>query len=174
MLEELVRRAAEGSEEAFATLYHELRPRLWPMLLRMLGSPEEAEEVFHDALLKLKEAAPNYNPNQASVGTFARVIARNLALSRLRARKARPARLEPDVHRLPGVATTDLPPLEDRIRVRQALARLDPLERRLLEAAFYQGLTHRELAEAFGLPLGTAKSKVRRALFKLSRALGEP
>ncbi len=174
MLEELVRRVGEGSEEAFQALYRELRPQLWPMLLRMLGTPEEAEEVFHDALLKLKEAASSYDPERASAATYARVIARNLALSRLRARKARPVRLEPDVHRLPGAAAVDPPPVEDRIRVRRALARLDPLERKLLEAAFYQGLTHRELAEAFGLPLGTAKSKVRRALLKLRRALGEP
>ncbi len=174
MLEDLFRRVAEGSEEAFEALYRELRPQLFPMLRRMLGTPEEAEEVFHDALLKLRAAAAGFDPEKARAATYARVIARNLALSRLRARRARPQRLEPDVHRLPSAAAADPPPIEDRVRVRRALARLDPLERRLLEAAFYQGYSHRELAEAFGLPLGTAKSKLRRALRKLRDHLEEP
>ncbi len=173
-MEQLIRQVAGGSEEAFASLYRELRPQLFPMLLRMLGTPEEAEEVFHDALLKLKEAARNYDPRRAGAATYARVIARNLALSRLRSRKARPQRLEPDIHQMPHAAPADPPPLDDRLRVRRALSSLDPLERRLLEAAFYQGLTHRELAETFNLPLGTVKSKLRRGLIKLRRALGEP
>lgn len=75
---------------------------------------------------------------------------------------------------MPHAAPADPPPLDDRLRVRRALSSLDPLERRLLEAAFYQGLTHRELAETFNLPLGTVKSKLRRGLIKLRRALGEP
>ncbi len=173
VLERLLFRLAEGEEGALEALYGQLRPLLLPMLRRMLASPEEAEEVFHDALLKLQAAAPRFDPERASARTFALVIARNLALSRLRARKARPARLEPDIHRLPGVAPVDPPAVEDRIRVRRALARLDPLERRLLEAAFYQGYSHRELAEAFGLPLGTVKSRLRRALRKLRAYLEE-
>ncbi len=174
MLEDLLRRVAAGSDEAFEALYRLLKPQLYPMLYRMLGTPEEAEEVFHDTLLKLRAAATGFDPEKARAATFARVIARNLALSRLRARRARPQRLEPDVHGLPGVAAADPPPVEDRVRVRRALARLDPLERRLLEAAFYQGYSHRELAEAFGLPLGTTKSKLRRALRKLRDYLEEP
>jgi len=174
VLEELLSRLAGGSEEAFEALYRELRPLLWPMLERILGTSEEAEEVFHDALLKLRAAAPGFDPERARAATFARAIARNLALSRLRARRARPRRLEPDVQSLPAAATADPPPLEDRVRVRRALGRLDPLERRLLEAAFYQGFSHRELADRFGLPLGTTKSKLRRALIKLRRYLGEP
>lgn len=174
MLEELLSRLAGGSEEAFAALYRELRPLLWPMLERMLGTPEEAEEVFHDALLKLRDAAERFDPERASARTFALTIARNLAISRLRARSARPSRLEPDIHALGGLAAAEGGAAEDRIRVRRALARLEPLERRLLEAAFYQGYSHRELAEAFDLPLGTVKSKLRRALLKLRQVLGEP
>lgn len=174
MLEALIHRLAQGSEEAFEALYRELRPLLWPMLVRMLGTKEDAEEVFHDALLKFRDALPRFDPERGSARTFAFTIARNLALSRLRKRKARPQRLEPDIAELPGLGRANPAANEDRVRVQTALARLAPLERALLEAAFYQGYSHRELAEAFGLPLGTTKSKLRRALLKLRRALGEP
>lgn len=169
---ELVADVAMGSEDALHTLFDRHGGSVLALARHMLGSREEAEEVLQDTFLRLHRHAARFEPEQAALRTWLYAIARNLCLTHLRARNSRP-RSDPEIdpHGAAFAATvgttTDLLPA---ILVRDGLARLEPEERALLRAAFYQGYSHAELAERHGLPLGTVKSKVRRALLKL-RAL---
>lgn len=173
-LEACLRALAKGEPRALEALYRALAPDLKTMLGRLLRDPRAAEEVLVDTFVKLSQNAHRFDPERGSARTFVFRIARNLAISRLRAQKARPQTLDLDLGEHPQLAVDGghaTRSIENRVLVERALKQLEPLERKLLEAAFYQGLTHRELAETFGLPLGTAKSKLRRALIKLRQHL---
>lgn len=161
-------RLADGDESALAELYARLASRVYALALRMLRSPEEAEEVLQDTFLKLYRHAGSYDAGKDSPRAFIYTIARNEALSRLRARRARPVKAHWDVHAPDGTlrATPMGDPL-DRVMVEGALELLERDDAELLQAAFFDGYTYAELAERTGLPLGTVKSKIRRALARL-------
>ncbi|GIW36988.1 MAG: putative RNA polymerase sigma E protein [Meiothermus sp.] len=167
---------AKGDERALEELYRRYSPSLYALLLRMLQSREEAEEILQDSFVQLYREAARYQPERGSVTAFLFTIGRNLALSRLRSRKARPQKLEDhDLHSPDqelGLWREDDP--TDRILVRRALQRLEPSDRQLLEEAFFDGFSHSELAERHQLPLGTIKTRLRRALLKLRAYLGGP
>lgn len=165
--------AASDPDEALHELFDRHGGAIAAMARRMLGSREEAEEVLQDAFLKLYQHAHEFTPRRASVRTYLFAIARNLALSRLRRRRARPRVLnEIDPHDTAFQTAVGQPddPLPG-ILVRGVLARLGDGERQLLEGAFYGGYSHSELAERFDLPLGTVKGRIRRALIKLRAML---
>lgn len=172
--EQLIGRIAGGDEEAMKRLYDRYSAVVYTLALRMTNSPEEAEEVLQDAFVRLFDNAGRYRAKLGTVKTYLYSIARNLAISRLRARTSRPRKaLGHDLHD-PSWSWSHHPPADGvtRIAVRDALAQLSAEEVALLEAAFYQGYSHSQLAERSGLPLGTLKSKLRRALLKM-RALLE-
>lgn len=178
ILHHLLRRLALGEETALEELYRALAPRVFALLLRMLGSREEAEEVLQDTFLRLYRLASRYDPGRGEAKTFVYAIARNLALSRLRQRRRQPPKdlaldpQDPDGEREEALGFYE-EGREERVLAARALESLPPEERALLERAFYEGLSHRELAEETGLPLGTVKAKIRRALLKLRQLLGE-
>ncbi|MER3482683.1 MAG: RNA polymerase subunit sigma-24 [Meiothermus sp.] len=165
---------AKGDERALEDLYGRHAPQVFALLLRMLQTREEAEEILQDTFVQLYREAGRYDPARGGVTAFLFTIARSRALSRLRVRRARPQKVEDqDLHdpdQELGLWREDDP--EDRILVRRALAKLEPADRRLLEDAFYLGYSHTELAERYKMPLGTAKTRVRRALLKLREFLG--
>ncbi len=165
----LVIRLGRGDESVLDELYARLGGGVFAAAFDLLKSREEAEEVVQDTFLTLCRKAHLYNTPERSPRAFIYTVARNKALSRLRRRKARPAKASGwDVHE-PSVPFA-APQGEDqatRLYAEDLLAKLSDEERRLLEGAFYQGHTHAELAELTGLPLGTLKSKLRRALLKL-------
>lgn len=171
-------RMARGEEEALEALYHTLAPWVFALIHRILKNPEVAKEVLQDTFLRVYQQAWRYDPKRGKPTTFVYAIARNLALSRLRGERRQPLK-DPtlDPHDPEGDRETtwgtEREDREDRVRVVQALEDLPPQERLLLEEAFYLGLTHRELAERHGLPLGTVKARIRRALAKLRGKLGE-
>lgn len=171
---ELVARIAGGSQAALEELYRRHAPRVFALLLRMLGSREEAEEVLQDSFFQLYKEARRYQKERGAVTTFLFTISRNLALSRLRARRARPQKDEGrDLHdpeQELGFTQNHDP--EGRVMVRQALSRLSPEERLLLDEAFFMGYSHSDLAERHKMPLGTVKTKVRNALLRLHEFLG--
>jgi RNA polymerase sigma-70 factor (ECF subfamily) len=171
---ELLHRTAQGDLQAFEELYRRYSGSVYALLLHILGIREEAEEILQDTFVKLHREAHRYQPERGSVATFLFVIARTLAFSRLRARQARPQKDEAwDVHDPTQELGLWEEAPEERILIRLALQRLPQDERELLEAAFYRGYSHSELAKRFGLPLGTVKTKLRRALQQLRGFLEE-
>ena len=164
----LVARLGRGDESALDELYARLSGNIFSLAFQLLKSREEAEEVVQDTFLTLCKKAHSYHTPERSPRAFIYTIARNKALSRLRRRSARPTKADGwDVHEPSNPFAA---PGEDKttsLFVEDLLAQLDEQERQLLEGAFFQGHSHAELAELSGLPLGTLKSKLRRALIKL-------
>ena len=172
--DELIRRVAQGHESAAEDLYRRYAPPVFTLALQMLNSREEAEEVLQDTFLTLYRKAHRYEAERASVKTFVYAVARSQALSKLRARKRVPATTSYDAADVAQVfaAPEGADPLTG-LMIRDALAQLSAQERTLLEASFYEGISHEQLAARHSLPLGTLKSKLRRALLKLHTLLGD-
>ena len=172
----LLQRIATRDEAALAELYDRHSRLAYSVIMRILGSSSDAEEVLQETFIRVWSRADTYDALLGSPSTWLIRIARNRAIDRLRARRARAKiAVEPAVH--PGddaprsvePVARDTPEtvLEDRATasaVRTALATLTPWQRVLIEAAFFEGYTHSELAIRFGVPLGTVKTRIRAGL----------
>jgi RNA polymerase sigma-70 factor, ECF subfamily len=164
----LLSAVARGDEDAFLELYDGLAPALLAFALRQLSVKEDAEEVVQDTFVRLVRTADRFDPRLGSVKSLAYTIARNLIRSRWRAEGARPKSTAYDLGSDPLAPGHDPRSEQDaRVMANTALATLDPLDRALVEAAFLSGHSHGELAADFGMPLGTVKSRLRRALLRL-------
>lgn len=164
----LLMRLQHGDQAALHALYTRLSSNVYALAINLLQNREEAEEVLQDTFFKLFGSSQSFQADRGSARAFVYTVARNDCLSRLRAKRSRPTQdTEWDVHdpeRQPSAAPSD-PVLN--AQTEQALEQLEPLDRDLLRESFYGGYSHGELAERFDLPLGTVKSRVRRALLTL-------
>ena len=174
----LLRKIALRDQSAMARLYDETSQIVYPLAQRMLSSPADAEEVTLDVYAQIWRTAERYSDDRGTVFSWIVNITRSRAIDHLRARRHRARASEP------------LPPIEvlkddsagpDRLselnqmreRVRAALTLLPPEQRTAIELAFFGGMTHSELAEHLGEPLGTVKTRLRSGMLKLRNALGE-
>ncbi|WP_348757905.1 RNA polymerase sigma factor [Candidatus Methylocalor cossyra] len=164
-----------GDQGALAALYDALVGRVYGLALHITRSAPLAEEVTQDTFWQIWRQAPRFDPERGRALAWILAMARSRAIDALR-------RLEPSHG--PGIPegwavpdTQDEGPLDllsaaqRGHRLHQALAELEPLPRQLLSLAFLRGLTHQEIATHTGLPLGTVKSHIRRALATLRRTL---
>src|SRR5918993_2727312 len=190
----LVRALAAGSEDALAALYDRHVDGIHAVALRLTNDRQLAEEVVQETFLALWNRAELYDPAVASLATWLRTIARNRTVDRLRAAGRRPPlvplpglgddgasdtgfeRLKPDAVVLGG-AVPDVGPeaaaeaAEVREAVAAALAKMPEVERTVIVLAYREGLTQSEIAERLDWPLGTVKTRTRRALAHLRAAL---
>lgn len=166
---DLMLRLHSGDEAALVSLYELLGNNVYALALQMLRNREDAEEVLQDTFVKLFQTAGRFQPELGSARAYIYTIARNEARMRLRAKKSRPSKAEGiDLHEAgsPFQAPSDVDH-DARISVGKALEHLHDEDVNLLKASFFAGYSHAELSERTGLPLGTVKSRVRRALLKL-------
>jgi RNA polymerase sigma-70 factor (ECF subfamily) len=164
--------AAAGAESLRA-LYRACGGKVMAVALRILGDRAEAEDVVQETFLELWRRSDRYDATRASPTTWAIVVARSRAVDRLRSR-ASAARAVEARQAEPAPEPPTLEPVEareERERVRAALSSLPEEQREAVELAFFEGLTHREIAGRTGQPLGTVKSRVRSAMEKLQRSL---
>lgn len=165
--------AARQDREAFGELFAYYAPRVKGYILRLGSGEAVAEELAQEVLITVWRKAALYDRSQASVSTWIFRIARNRRIDALR-RNAKPD-LDPEDPGLlpepPIAPDAALTALEREERVREALTDLPGEQLSLLQAAFYQGLSHREIADTTGLPLGTVKSRIRLAFAKLRARL---
>jgi RNA polymerase sigma-70 factor, ECF subfamily len=180
-LRQLLAQVARGDHDAFATVYERTHAHLFGLALRMLGREQAAEDVLQEAFVSIWKSAAQYRP---SVGgqemqpmTWLIAIVRNKALDALRSR-ARRRETE-----LPGDALDDgaaaapsaldlLAQATHALRIEACLGGLDGSHRQSLALAYYQGLSHSEVAAQMGAPLGSVKAWIRRGLEKLKACLG--
>src|SRR5215475_12643684 len=169
----LLQRIATRDETALAELYDRHSRLAYGIIMRILGSPLDAEEVLQETFVRVWSRADTYDALLGSPAAWLTRIARNRAIDRLRARRVRlNIAVDPagdDAQRSGEPRTSDTPEaaLESRTMagaVRSALAALTPSQRVLIEAAFFEGYTHSELATRFGMPLGTVKTRIRAGL----------
>jgi RNA polymerase sigma-70 factor (ECF subfamily) len=175
----LLEQIAEGSAQAFDRLYELTSPMVRALAEQLLGDPMEAEDVCHDVFLQVICHPERYDPARGSVEAWLAVLARSRALDRLRRRKRvfLADREELAKRELSSARTVEAGP-ENRVMakleteaVRMALLDIPGAQRRLLAEAYFHGRSQRELAEAWRVPLGTVKSRVRYGLGHLRRAL---
>lgn len=186
---DLARRLQARDASALAALYHAHRRRAFGLAYRVLGDGAAAEDAVHAAFLALWEQAERIAPD-GSLGALVMTVVHRRAvdLARRRARQGQLEASRPDggVDAGDGIAPAEAIPderaqeafariLEDdeatQRRLRAALDRLPPEQREVLELAYFEGLTHRAIAERLGLPGGTVKSRLRLGLGHLRDAL---
>jgi RNA polymerase sigma-70 factor (ECF subfamily) len=162
-----------GGAESLRELYRTCGGKVMAVALRILGDRAEAEDVVQETFLELWRRSDRYDAARASPTTWAIVVARSRAIDRHRAR-ASAARAVAARETEPPPDPPALEPVEarqERERVRDALSTLPAEQREAVELAFFEGLTHREIAGRTGQPLGTVKSRVRAAMEKLAQRL---
>lgn len=174
---ERVTRAAAGDEHAFAELFERHSGIVLGVLTKMLRRPDVAEEVLQEAFLQAWEQAGRYRSGKASPRTWILIIARSRALDRIRSRTSRGKREEaagkesgldrPEE----AIGTARLEETERAEALTGAMADLPEEQRECIRLAFFEGLTHTELAERLGQPLGTVKSRILLGMRKLKVAL---
>jgi RNA polymerase sigma-70 factor, ECF subfamily len=193
----LVREVAGGSQDALAALYDRHADAVYAAAIRLTSDRQVAEEVVQETFLALWNRAELFNPNTGSLAAWLHTIARNRTVDRLRAAGRRPNLVplsaaagadEHDTAALERIAASgtvlggaDLGPgpegelaaAELREVIRGALAELPEHERTALVLAYSSELTQSEIAERLGWPLGTVKTRTRRALLRLREVLSD-
>ena len=175
----LLQRIVARDTAALAELYDRHYRLLFSLILRIVRNRAEAEELLQDVFLRVWTRAEQYDPRVGRPTPWLVRIARNGAIDRIRARRIRdgagashPSLMDPDASaseiRNPETAVVDA---ERRGTVMEALGGLPEDQRRLIEAAFFEGYTHSELAKLFGVPLGTVKTRIRAGMIAMRQRL---
>jgi RNA polymerase sigma-70 factor (ECF subfamily) len=175
---EYVRRIAARDGDALARLYDESSSLLFGISLRMLGNAADAEESTADVYAQVWRSAGTWDERRGSVSAWLVMLCRSRCIDLIRSRAHRSdleIPLPPESHGVPAVLTDVTgSTMYEREFVRRALDQLDAGQRRLLELAFFSGLTHAELSNHLNLPLGTVKTRIRSALAKMKDLMKEP
>jgi RNA polymerase sigma-70 factor (ECF subfamily) len=168
----LLERIAARDERALAQLYDRHARLLFGLILRVLRSRADAEDVLQEVFVQAWTKTETYNASLGSPAGWLIGIARNRAIDRLRTNAVRIRAVE-QAPETPPVKTPESHAAagERRREVVRALAELPPEQRELIEHAYFEGLTQSELAERFNLPLGTVKTRVRTGLTTLRSLL---
>jgi RNA polymerase sigma-70 factor (ECF subfamily) len=163
---------ALGDPDAAAVFVRRYQARVYGLALTIVGSAAVAEEVAQEAFLRVWRNAAVYDARRGRVATWVLTIARNLAIDALRLRGEQPI----DPHALMGTLISreegESAGFDDKEPLRNAVRALPPEQSRLIVLSVFYGLTAKETAEVEGIPLGTAKTRIRRGLAKLRETLG--
>ena len=167
--------AGQRDREAFAVLFDHYCPRITAYLLRIGADRTAAEEMTQEVMITLWHKASLFDPSKSSLGTWLYRIARNRRIDV--ARRNRVEFVDPGdyILEIPDDQTPDADKqIDDQTRdqvLRDAMATLPEEQRDLVRLAFFESLSHSEIATRTGLPLGTVKSRIRLAFSRLRRQL---
>lgn len=174
----LVERIAHGDQPALAALYDDTATVVMGLAVRILNDRGAAEEVVGDVYLQVWRQASRFDPARGTALTWLLTLTRSRAIDRLRAASGRPTGTAP-IEEAMAVAASGPGPegsyaVDERRRlVRTAMASLTPEQCEAVDLAYYEGLSHSEIAERLGQPLGTVKTRIRLAMNHLRRTLGD-
>jgi len=172
LMEAIVRQ----DQRALRTMYDRYAPTVMALAQRIIGDAGEAEQLLIDVFWELWQRGARYDAARGSPFTYLMTLARSRSIDRRRSMDARggaPPQLPPGQDAAhDGQSPVDAAMLgERRERVRTALATLDPAQRQVLECAYYEGLTHTQIAQKLNKPLGTVKTYIRQAIGRLREKL---
>ena len=170
-----IARVAEGDQGAFAALYDVLAPSVFGVVRRVLRDPSQAEEVTQEIFVEIWRQASRFDPARGGVRTWALTIAHRRAVDRVRSEQSHRDRTMAVGAASLGVMATpedDAIDADDRVRARAAMDTLPTAQREALELAFYDGLTHVQIADHLGVALGTVKTRIRDGLIRLRTTMG--
>lgn len=164
-----MQRVARGDQTAFLALYRQYVNLVFSMALHVLSDQAAAEEVVQDVFLAIWRRAAQFDANRGRLSSWLLTIARHRAIDELRRRRRH---LAPDSLDDPARAIKGPVVNEERGReIRLALTELPTEQAHCIELAFFQGMTHEEIAVYLELPLGTVKSRIMLGMRKLRAAL---
>ena len=168
----LLVRIEQRDSDALAELYDRYSSRLMGLATRIVTDPSEAEEVLQDVFLYVWRSAASYDATRGPVLAWLLVLTRSRAIDRVRARRPairagmRPLQDVSEPHSSEDVEASSATREWEEL-CRAAIAELPPDQHRALELAYFEGLTHQEIAQRTSSPLGTVKTRVRLGLMKL-------
>ena len=160
----LIRLLRSGNQKAFEQLYDRFAPSLLGILLKIVHDQTQAEDLLQDSFIKIWRHFPQYDPERGRLFTWMLRITRNLALSHLKESRLTSLCIDEVDPDLLGAVT----PTYHAIGLASWVSSiLDPHHRHLINLVYFQGYTRQEIADEFGLPIGTVKTHVRQAIRKL-------
>ena len=176
---DLLARVAKRERAAFEQLYARYSNILYATAMKFLKQDADAQDVVQDVFIQIWDKAKLYDPTKGKPLTWALTMTRNRSIDRIRAIQRR-TRLRDDFEsetvadESAGVreALSEVDASEKSQILRDAVGRLSPEQRKVIELAFFGGLTQSEVADRLGEPLGTVKARARRGLMKLKEILG--
>ena len=177
--QEMIARIGRRDQGAFSALYDRLSGPLYSLAMKMLGDPAEAQDALQEVFLQIWSRAGTYDPEQSSVFSWTVLLTRSRVIDRLRARGRRSRVVVASTEDAPTAAdastvesAADTAEKNDEaVRVRYVLNNLPSEQREAIELAFFEHLSHHEIAARLGQPLGTVKARIRRGLLKLRQRL---
>jgi len=166
----LLAQVQRGDERAMATIYDRYFRIVYSVSLRVLRDPAAAEDVLQEVFMQIWRNPDSFASGRGSMGGWLAVVARNRSIDALRRRKP-----QDSIDDVVLASTYDLAEEAQRNnmmeKARTVIHALPPDQRKTLEMAFFDGLTHSEIAEMTGDPLGTVKTRIRAALLVLRKAM---
>ena len=170
LLARLVVRVAEGARVAFHQLYVRVGPKLYGICLRILGDAAVAEEALQETFWAIWRRAATFDAERGRATTWLSLLARSRSIDRFRATHRMdtlPIEAAGEVADPQAGADQQLDDQGEAARLHACLAMLDPGDAHIIRTAFFHGSTYSEIATRAAQPLGTVKSRIRRALLKL-------
>lgn len=164
----LAERFVRGDERALAEIYGQWSALVYSLALRSLGDATDAEDVTQRVFVAAWQGRERYDPQRASLSAWLVGITRHSIADAHQAR-SRERTITAQVAAITGDDALPAPEVElaDRLLIADEMARLEPLQRQVVQLAFFDDLTHLQIAERLGMPVGTVKSHIRRSLTKL-------
>jgi len=162
---------------ALESLYDRYSRMVYSLALRIAGQPAVAEEIVQDVFLKLWHSADRYQAERGPLGPWLCTLARNRALDHLRLKREKQRRREDSIEGEIGFTSSNPSPetlaqqSQSAVRVRASLRELPAAQQRAIELAYFEGMTHSEIAAALAEPLGTVKSWIRSGLLRMRETL---
>lgn len=176
----LIKSIGSGETAALSILYDRYGRLAFSLAVNIVGDAALAEEITQDVFVQIWNKAATYNSSQGKLVTWLASVTRHRAIDMLRRQDVRPEGhqvgwedgLTPDIPEEVTVEDT-IQFSQEKHRIRTAIAQLPPLQQQVLALAYFKGLTHQEIAETSGEPLGTVKTRIRLAMQKLRQILEE-
>ncbi len=176
--ESLIRLIIDGQSAALGVLYDRYGRLVFSLAFQVTNDAGVAEEITQEVFLQVWNKAATYQATQGKVTTWITSVARPRAIDSLRRRGARPEGHQADFEDSNERELVDPKGVEDQVEflqqssaVRRAMAQLPPEQQKALALAYFKGMTHQEIADLTGEPLGTVKTRIRLAMLKLKQIL---
>lgn len=169
----LLQQVAAGESQAVQAVIDAYGGLVWSLARKYFGRSAEAEDAVQDAFIAVWKAADRYDPEVAAESTYIAMIARRRMIDQLRKQGRRLAAQPLDSSPEPEVESSDRLADEEQVEtILKVIDELDPPQPEVIRHSLMEGLTHTEIAQKTGLPLGTVKTHIRRGLIKVREALG--
>jgi RNA polymerase sigma factor (sigma-70 family) len=171
----LIKRLQSKDVLALNYLYNSYSKALFGVLLRIVDSEEQAEEVLQDVFLKIWDKIETYDPEKGRLYTWMVNISRNMAIDKLRSKEISKQKKTDsiDTYVYSFAKEKYEETVTDHIGISKVLDKLSVDQRQVIDLVYFQGFTHSQVADDFNIPLGTVKTRIKAAMTKLRLLLKE-